>query len=330
MEKVVLLRFSSLGDVVLTSALVEPLVKNGFRPLLVTYQPFDQLFKEDKRLDVFAFRKGDFFKNLLQLKDLIEQYKPKAVLDLHKNLKTLLLKSLIRAPIKVSYPKNSLQRRACVFFNRLGAAKSLKRRPFNVVEAYGETLKALGIEANNLRPKIELNPQKVERTLETYNLTKEPYIVIGVGARYRKKRYPYFGELSSLLNREGFKVVLIGDKRDFELTKEWKDVINLCGKVNLLESLHILKGAAFYIGNDSGATHMARAVGKKVVVIYGGTHPCLGFAPYPDEGIVISKYLDCSPCDLHGKGKCKRNFECLEIPPKEVLRHITPLLERNL
>jgi ADP-heptose:LPS heptosyltransferase len=73
------------------------------------------------------------------------------------------------------------------------------------------------------------------------------------------------------------KVVLVGDKRDYERSKDWRGVVNLAGKLSLIDSLGVLKGAKLFVGNDSGATHMARAVGTKVAVFFGGTHPCLGF-----------------------------------------------------
>jgi ADP-heptose:LPS heptosyltransferase len=64
-----------------------------------------------------------------------------------------------------------------------------------------------------------------------------------------------------------------------------------------------------------------------VFTIYGGTHPCLGFAPYPDEGKIIFKNLPCSPCDIHGKGKCKfKDYRCLDIPPQRVLKEISKFL----
>jgi len=327
MERVVLVRFSSLGDVVLTSALLEPLVKNGYRPLLVTYKPFENLFKEDPRLEVIAINRGDFFRNLKKVAEKINALKPFAVFDLHKNPKSRLLSFLIKAPLKVSYKKYSIKRRLCVFFNRFGFGDNLKRQPYNVLESYGETLKVLDIEPNRLRPKIEINPKSAEKTLKKHGLENGNYVVLGIGARYVKKRYPFFEKVANLLREKGFKVVLVGDKKDFELSKGWKGVVNLCGKLSLLESLHILSQASFYIGNDSGATHMARAVGTKVAVIYGSTHPCLGFAPYPDEGVVISKFLECSPCDIHGKGGCKYKFECLNIPPERVVSKALRLIK---
>ncbi len=321
-KKVLLIRFSSLGDVVLTSALFEPLFKRNFEIHLLTYKPYDQLFGEDKRVKTLGVSKEELKKNL---KGLIKRLNTEgyfAVLDLHANPKSFLIRNLLRAGIKAVYKKRSLYRRFCVLLNRFGLAEKLKRKTFNVVEAYAQTLRVLGIEEKKPRPSVEVDENTFRETLRRFNLKGKKYIVLGVGARYRKKEYPHFGKLAEILNRRGFEVVLVGDKRDYERTKHFKGVLNLCGKLNLTESLHVLKGAALFVGNDSGTTHMARAVKTPVAVIYGGTHPCLGFSPFPDEGIVITKNLPCCPCDLHGKGGCRRNFECLDIPPEEVWEKI--------
>lgn len=92
----------------------------------------------------------------------------------------------------------------------------------------------------------------------------------------------------------------------------------------------IIKGASLFIGNDSGLLHLARAVGAKAIQIYGGTHPTLGFALEPQEGVYLFKGLYCQPCDLHGKGSCRLGeypYPCLDIAPEEVFAVAKRLLE---
>ncbi len=329
-KRVLLLRFSSLGDVVLTSALIDPLVERGFKPVLVTYSPFGELFKEDNRLSVVEVQRSSLkgFRSLLDLSGELSKLSPYAVLDLHSNPKSVLLSKLLPAEVKVRYKKRSLRRRFCVFLNRFGLARKLKEKPLNVVEQYAETLKGLGIEVKSPRPRIVLNDNRTGELLSKFDLKRGGYIVLGIGARYKSKAYPHFRELSNILSKRGVKVVLVGDKKDYDLSKDWKNVLNLCGKLPLNESLHIMRGAKLFVGNDSGATHMARAVGTKVLTIYGGTHPCLGFSPYPDEGMVIFKNLSCSPCHIHGRDYCRKKFECLDIPPEEVVEKIFKMVSK--
>ena len=321
-KKVLLIRLSSLGDVVLTSALLEPLYGNSFEVHLLTFNPFGGVFKDDDRVKVIQTTKAEFKKNLKTLVERLNGENYFAILDLHSNLKSFLLRRKLRAEVKAVYDKRALFRRICVFLNRFGLAERLKRNTFSVVKAYAETLRVLGIKPEKPRPFIKVNETEVEKLLEKYDLKRGNFAVLGIGARYRKKEYSQFDKLAELLNRKGYKVVLIGDRRDYEKSKNWRGVVNLCGKLSLIESLRLLSAAKLFIGNDSGTSHMARAVKVPTAVIYGGTHPCLGFAPEPDEGIVITKNLPCSPCDLHGKGDCGRNLECLRIPPEEILEKV--------
>ncbi len=327
-RKVFLLRFSSLGDVVLTSSLIGPLVEGGFSPVLITHPPYGSLFEEDRRLKVVEIPKEHLrgLRGIVSTAVELSKLSPYGVIDLHANPKSLILSRLIPAKVKIRYRKHSLRRRICVFLNRLGFAQKLKEKPLDVLKLYSETLKVLGVEIKNPRPRIELDKKRTPRVLETFGLTPGGYIVLGIGARYRSKAYPHFRELASFLTQRGFRVVLVGDKKDYKTSKGWRGVVNLCGKLSLNESLHIMRGAKLFVGNDSGATHMARAVGTKVLVIYGGTHPCLGFAPYPDEGKVFFKNLPCSPCHIHGTNSCPRHFECLDIPPHAVGNEILKMV----
>jgi ADP-heptose:LPS heptosyltransferase len=328
-RKVLLIRFSSLGDVVLTSSLIEPLIRSGYGVDILTYRPYGGLFAEDERVSVLETSREEIRKNFKTLLDRLKSRNYFAVLDLHANLKGFLIRTFLPAPVKAVYKKRPLRRRLCVFLNRFGLAKGLKEKSFFVPDLYAETLKVLGINPGRVRPKIEINPEAFENTLKRFGLEKERYIAVGVGARYKKKEYPRFGEVAELLVKRGYRVAAVGGAEDFKKVPPLKGVLNLCGQLSLVESLHILKGATFFVGNDSGATHMARAVGTKVAVIYGGTHPCFGFAPYPDEGVVIFKNLPCSPCDLHGKGGCDKNFQCLDIEPSYVVEMVLKYLLPN-
>ncbi len=305
-KKALFIRLSSLGDVVLASCVIDPLIDLGYRPTLLTFAPYGELFEEDPRLDVLQVKKEELFNVsvLEKLKDF-DLY-----LDLHKNLKTLLLRLKLRGKWK-SYNKQSIRRRLSVYFKSF-------RKPFSVVKAY---LEPLGYKEG--KPKILIS----EKRLKNWKDKLGEYICIAVGARYEKKRYPYFRELSELFLKAGYRVVLVGDQRDRELTEDWEGVINLCGELSLLDTASVIKGALLFVGNDSGLLHVARAVGTKAIQIYGGTHPTLGFALEKDEGVVLFKGLDCQPCDIHGRGRCKfKTYPCLQFDPNYLFETALSLL----
>jgi ADP-heptose:LPS heptosyltransferase len=204
---------------------------------------------------------------------------------------------------------------------RLALRFPIFRKPYSVVSAY---LKAIGEEG--YRPSLFISKERLEMLKKTYG---EGFVALGPGARYKKKKYPFFRELAFELEREGFRVVFVGipgECEGFEKT----NAQNLCGKLSLLDTAGIIKLAKVFVGNDSGLLHVARAVGTKAVQIYGATHPTLGFSLLPEEGRVIIKNLPCQPCTLHGKGECRyRTYDCLQIPPEEVLKEVRALASQG-
>lgn len=306
-KRALIVRLSSLGDVVLSSCVIDPLIGKGYIPYILTFEPYGVVFEDDRRLKVIQVKKGKLFsrETLKSIKGF-DLY-----LDLHKNFKTLILKTLVGGRWK-TYRKQSLRRRLSVHIESL-------RRPFNVVEAY---LQAIGEREG--RPKIHVSQERLKRWREELG---DDYISIGAGAKYRKKMYPYFGDVCDLLRKHGYRVVFVGDDADSKLVSSWKGT-NLCGRLSLIDTLAVIKTSKLFIGNDSGLLHMARAVGTKAVQIYGGTHPTLGFSLYPDEGKVLFKGIKCQPCSIHGEGVCKYGtYECLDIKPQEVVASAIGLLE---
>lgn len=306
------MRFSSLGDVVLTSVLFDPLIERGFRPYLLTFKPYDELFLDDERVEVIGVSKDQ-----ATSPELLDRLKGEGFdlfVDVHVNLRTLYLRWKLGGRW-VSYRKESLRRRLSTKF------KFFRSRYF-VTESY---LRAIGVERSPALPNVKVSRERLERVKKF--LPSTDFVAVAPGARYRKKMYPHFGEVARLLRKEGFEVVWVGSKEESPLAGEG---LNLCGKVSLLDLLAVLKLSKVFVGNDSGLLHCARAVGTKAVQIYGGTHPTLGFSLYPQEGAVILKGLDCQPCDVHGKGRCKfGDYRCLEIDPSHIAEQTMRLLRER-
>ena len=319
MKKVLVIRFSSLGDVILASSIIQPLYKRGFSIDFLTFNPFDQLFLKDYRLNkIISLEK----KQLKSLKDIkifsnkLNEYD--YILDLHNNFRTRLL-SLFSKKTFIRYNKNSIKRR--LLTTALGK-RLLHLEDFNVLKAYQDTLKNIGINETKIhKPKIILTDKEIENAK---NKLPENIIALGAGARYKNKMYPFYPKVAKLLLKEGFNVILVGSKDDRKIDKGMypKKVIDFRGKLSLRESIAVLKNAVLTISNDSAVAHMSRAVSTPVLMIYGATHPYFGFAPLKEEGDYIFANLDCQPCDLHGKKECKyEKPECLySISPEIVVK----------
>lgn len=298
-----------MGDTILASSVIQPLWEAGFSVDFLTFKPFDQIFEKDYRLSRVIVVEKHQLKSLIGIikftKSLGEY---DYILDLHKNLRTFLI-SLFTDGKTVRYNKRSLSRR----LYRLSP-------DFNVVYAYLDTLKKLGIQnPRKYRPKVILSEEEMKKAAE---LVPNRFITIGTGARYKNKIYPYYHKVAEILLSTGRDVVLVGSNEDRESDKNIYNsrVVDLRGRISLRETMAVISKADLTISNDSAVAHMSRAVSTPVLMVYGATHPYLGFAPVEDEGKFIFKNLPCQPCDIHGKGECKRrDLACLNlISPEEI------------
>jgi len=321
--RVLIVRLSSLGDVILISSVLSPLKKAGIEVDLLTYAPFGELFKDDDRVSQVIEVTKERFKNLSAIRELAGELSGYSfVFDLHATLKTRLLTKFL--PFQVyTYRKHSLLRRLMTVF------KPLKSKWLFVPELYAQPFREIGVKIENPRPELlvfEEEKKKVKKLLPD-----SPFVVVAPGARWETKRYPVerFLQVALTLKGYGLEVVVVGGKGEEEIGKFLKKeagVTELCGKLSLRESLAVISLSLGVISNDSAVLHMGRAVKVPVLAIFGPTHPAFGFAPFEDEGTVITKNLPCSPCSVHGKTRCKRRL-CFDIPPEEIAMKFLSLLE---
>ena len=325
--RILIIRLSAIGDVILTSSLFNDLKKQNITTDILADKSIAPIFQKDPRLNkvMGVDKKKLSFRAIKELVSILKKEKYDYVFDLHAIPKTKLLTKLL--PFKtVTYNKRSFLRREILIF------KFLKRK-YNlyVPELYAEALRKAGIKIEkNPTPYIPI-PEEVEEKISKF-LPPMKFIVIAPGGKWEGKIYPAekFKKVGDTFKKLGYAVITIGGKEDEEAGREiaGSDRFNLCGKLSLIESMAVIKHAKAVICNDSSATHMARAVKTKVAVIYGATHPCFGFAPLPEEGIVIRKELPCNPCSLHGKVRCF-DRKCLDISPKDVVKHTLEMMIKS-
>jgi len=249
------------------------------------------------------------------------------VLDLHNNLRTRILSFFSKTPF-IKYKKESLKRR---LYTKPFFRKFIDLSDFNVLKAYQETLYQVGLEKKQIyKPKIILSKEEKK---EAQKILPKSFIVIGTGARYKNKMYPFFDKVAEFYIKEGFNIVLVGSKEDKEKdeTVYPKEVLDLRGRLSIRESLAVISNSLLTISNDSAVAHMARAVSIPVFMIYGATYPYFGFYPLPEEGDFIYANLPCQPCDLHGKKPCKFNKSlCLtSIKPEEIFQKSKKLVKNR-
>ncbi len=309
--KILILRFSSIGDIVLTSPVVRCLkqqLKNSEIHYL-TKKSFVSVVENNPNIDkVFSFEK-DISEVLPELKK--ENYD--CVIDLHHNLRSMQVKRALGKPSK-SFNKLNIEKWLLVNLK-------INRLPDkHIVERYFETVAHIGVK-NDLKGLNFFIDVKDE--IDISSLPKEfstGYIALVIGAKHNTKKLPT-EKIISICKKINRPVVLIGGKEDLEtgekITSQISTTFNACGKYNLQQSASLIKQAEKVITHDTGMMHIAAAFQKNIISIWGNTVPEFGMYPYmpgneANSQIVEVENISCRPCSKIGFEKCpKGHFKCM-------------------
>ena len=307
MDRALVVRFSSIGDIVLTSPIVRSLYEHGFRVDFLTKKSFVDLVRYNPAIDRIWTLED--YKSFSELIAELKQQRYSAIFDLHGNLRTLRLRlSMFKTPFYI-YDKCWLNRFLYVNFK-------IRRECDHVVLRYAQSLHKAGIPFLNRG--LELHLPSYIRISDL----PDKYWVLVVGAAHRTKQIPE-DKAAYLLNRIGGVPVLLGGGKEERSAREIlkyakrEKVISFVGKLSLLESAFVIKNAQFVVTPDTGMMHIAAAFRKPMIVIWGNTVPEFGMGPYvPDQEVPIYQFevkgLDCRPCHKHGRLSCpKGHWNCM-------------------
>ncbi len=310
LKRILLIRFSSLGDVVLIHPVIKKLYDNGFLVDILIKEEYQNVFKNNPYINniLLLKRKVSIFRIIKE----IQKNKYKKIIDLHKNLRSLLIS--IFFPFKIiKYKKYKLKRWLLVNFK----INFLKDN--SVVRNYLNTLKKLKIEVN----KSDFN-YNIFYTASGYNVDKDR-IIISPFSKWPTKEWPYYLDLIQRLNNE---IIILGSNKEYfrgEKLKIRSNIINLCGKISLDKIPDLLSKSGLLITNDSALLHIGAGTNIPIIAFFGSTTRELGF--YPVRGNIFifeNKNLLCRPCAYHGRLKCPySHFRCMnDIRVEDVLQKI--------
>ncbi len=310
MPKILILRFSSIGDIVLTTPVIRCIKQQvqGAEVHYCTKQAFKTILEHNPHVDKLHLL-GDSLKELVQkLKAENFDY----VVDLHNNLRTRIIKTRLGKPSK-SFNKLNYEKWLMVNFK-------LNRLPdTHIVDRYLDAAAALGIKDDGKGLDYFI-PAKDEVDLQTLPAPfQNGFIAFAIGAQHYTKRLPTerIIELCSLLQQP---VILLGGKEDaatgdeiVQQVGEKNIVLNACGKYNLNGSASLVRQAAKVVSHDTGLMHIAAAFQKEIISIWGNTIPEFGMYPFRTKYKVLEvKNLSCRPCSKIGYSKCpKGHFRCM-------------------
>lgn len=315
--KILLLRFSSIGDIVLTTPVVRCLKRQLKAELhFLSKSAFSGILEANPYLDkVYTFQKNPEPGLIAQLR--AEQYD--YIIDLHHNLRSLRLKRALARP---SFAFNKLNFQKWLLVNL-----KVDRMPkVHIVDRYMATVAPLGVSYDGEGLDYFIPEQeKVSADL----LPPVPFTVFVLGATHFTKRLPE-EKIIAICRLQAGPVVLLGGKTEIAAgqniaTQLGDKVLDLCGKLSLHASASVIALAKKVITHDTGLMHIAAALRKPIVSVWGSTVPEFGMYPFYPTGQHLNtsvevKGLKCRPCSKIGHARCPRgHFRCMqEINPLDV------------
>ena len=306
-KKILIVRFSSLGDILLTTPLIRSLKKqyNQLKIDFVIKQQFEDVIIKNPHINkVYSIQN---FEKLKKLKDELISTNYDAVIDLQNNFRSKKLVSGISKNI-FKFKKPNISKFLLVNFK-----VNLLKEIIPIPVRYANSVPNLQLDKKGLQLFLP------EETKPTFVKSND---VIGLcpGSVHKTKMWPeeYFVELGNIFINKGFGVALFGGKSDRGICKKIANLIptaiDLSNDNKLFETFANMKMCKAVICNDSGLMHTAVASNTPVVALFGSTVKEFGFAPYKSKSLIIeNNSLSCRPCSHIGLSECpKKHFDCMK------------------
>ncbi len=319
MKKILIIRFSSIGDIVLTTPVVRCIKeqKPNIEIHYLTKKAFKGILENNPHITKIHIIEKDVKEIAAELKKENFDF----VIDLHNNIRSFQAKRLLSKPSS-TFKKLNFKKWLLVNF-KINTMPNI-----HVVDRYLKTAEQLGIISDSKGLDYFI-PEKDEVKISSLPHTHQNgYIGFVIGAKHFTKKLPT-EKIISVCKKLNHPIVLLGGKEDAMRASEIEKVVganiyNACGIYNLNQSASLIKQATKIISHDTGLMHIAAAFKKEIISVWGNTVPAFGFTPYlPDikSKIVGVKNLSCRPCSKIGYDKCpKGHFKCMmEIDEKEII-----------
>lgn len=325
-KKVLIIRFSSIGDIVLTTPVIRAL-KTQLPDVELHYatkKQFHAILENNPYVDkvhVLEDKLGELIKSLQS-----ESFD--YIIDLHNNLRTRIIKMRLNKPSGT--------------FDKLNYQKWLKvnlkidKLPnIHIVDRYLDAAKALGIKKDGSGLDYFIPEQDEVSKDSLPESHRDGYVAYVIGAQHQTKKLP-INRMIELCDKINKPIVIVGGPDDVEdankiasffhrspnsadYEEKLKElgkkaiIFNACGKYNLNQSASLVKQADYVFSHDTGLMHIAAAFKKNIFSIWGNTIPSFGMYPYKTKFTVLeNNKVDCRPCSKIGYQKCpKGHFKCM-------------------
>ena len=320
--KVLVIRFSSIGDIVLTSpvvrcikqqlpdAEVHYLTKKAFLPVAQAIGHTDKIYSIESEVS--------------EVMDNLKREEYDFIVDLHHNLRSMQVKLALKKK-SASFPKLNIEKWLMVNL-RINKLPNI-----HIVDRYFETVKSLGVKNDGQGLEYHI-PAHEEVDLSTLPEShKNGYIGFVIGANHYTKQLPVH-KIISLCKQIDMPIALLGGEQNKVKAIQIEQAIgskiyNACGKYTINNSASLVKQAKKIITHDTGLMHIAAVFKKDIISVWGNTIPRFGMYPYMpgvDSHIMEVSGLSCRPCSKIGFESCpKKHFNCMEqINESEIIKFL--------
>jgi heptosyltransferase-2 len=312
--KFLIIRFSSIGDIVLTTPVVRCLKQQvpDAEIHFLTKQSFRGLVDHNPYIDKVMVLGSSWELMIHQLRD--EGYDH--IIDLHHNLRTLRIKRALQTVPSISFNKLNFKKWLLTAFKiNLLPQEHIVDRYLGTVQSFGVTNDGGGLDY--------FIPEQEKLNIKDLPTSHQMgYIGVVIGAALETKQLPLH-KLKQLCSAIDYPVVLLGGKEDRIAGEEIAatdgiKIYNACGKFTLHESAGLVQNAKLIITHDTGLMHIASAFQKNILSVWGNTVPAFGMAAYFGAKAGTDRRFEvgglwCRPCSKIGFHRCPLgHFKCME------------------
>lgn len=333
--KILVIRFSSIGDIVLTTPVIRCLKKQlpGAEIHFLTKKSMKAVTEHNPYIDRFYY----YDDNLGVLKQQLKQERYDYVVDLHKNIRSYLIRWSLRST-SLAYRKLSIEK---FLLTKLHINRMPGR---HIVQRNLDAVAPLGIRDDGAGMDYFITDADMVAHTDLPAGHAFGFIGIVIGASYYTKKLPV-QHLQALCRKLDYPVILIGGKEDMAegaaiATADPVKVYNACGKFSLNQSADLVRQAKLVISHDTGLQYIACAFNKPVLAVWGGTSPKLDVEPWyglrrQNAGFTYKNFvvenLSCQPCSNYGTKKCpKGHFRCMQQQDIDAIAAMANRLVRSV
>ncbi|MBN2745246.1 MAG: glycosyltransferase family 9 protein [Bacteroidales bacterium] len=311
--KILVVRFSSIGDIVLTTPIVRALAKKPFEAEVHFVTKF--AFLPVVEHNPYLTKVHSFKKEITEIKEELKEERFDLIIDLHNNLRSWRLRFMLRVQTH-RFPKLNIHKWLMVNWK----VNILPQK--HIVERYFEAVPMAEVSYDGEGLDYFCGKAAISRQIEIANQIGPAYNVFVIGGAHFTKQIP-IGLLVEMAKKSPFPVVLLGGKDDVEKAKQVEEsimgkVYNFTGTLQLNESAAIISQCHTVVTADTGLMHIAAAYQRNIHSFWGNTIPEFGMTPFYGNQNALThilhqvKDLPCRPCSKIGYSQCpKKHFDCM-------------------